>query len=84
MENPYSYKKFQWPITARPRICTQAQADDAGVLTAEETTTYSQAFARYDLDDSGSIDPTEMMQLLEEQTGKPHGSWLSFKLAHQS
>ena len=24
MENPYSYKKYQWRITARPRISAQA------------------------------------------------------------
>ena len=34
MENPYSYKKCQWRITARPRISTQAYAN----LTATQCT----------------------------------------------
>jgi hypothetical protein len=33
MENPYSYKRFHWRITARPRISTQAGQRGA-VLTA--------------------------------------------------
>jgi hypothetical protein len=34
MQNPYSYKKFQWIITVRPRISTQAECEvvDCGSL----------------------------------------------------
>jgi hypothetical protein len=44
-----------------------ANADD---LSADEKAKGTQAFARYDSDDSGLIDQQEMLHLLEEQTGR--------------
>jgi hypothetical protein len=35
MENPYSFKKYQWRITARPRISTQAAATIADEASAD-------------------------------------------------
>jgi hypothetical protein len=55
MEDPYSYKKCQWRITARPRISTQAQAPTAKACTFTPPMPWTMTAANLAYPDPGSL-----------------------------